>query len=251
MSKTKKPLLFRGIKGMIRLLYPKMDVFGTEKLPQEPLILVGNHGQIHGPIACELFLPECCYTWCAGQMMHLRDVPAYAYQDFWSQKPKWTSWFYKLLSYLIAPISVVVFNHARTIGVYRDVRIINTFRQTVEKLQEGKQIVVFPEHDVKRNNIIYDFQNRFVDVAKMYAKRTGKSLAFVPMYISPKLRGIYLGTPIYYRPDAPAEEERRRICDYLMDAITEIGRTLPEHAVIPYRNIPKKDYPSNRQENAR
>ena len=38
---------------------------------------------------------------------------------------------------------------------------------------------------------------------------------------------------------------RRAICDYLMDAITDIACNLPEHTVIPYRNIAKKYYPSN------
>ena len=31
-----------------------------------------------------------------------------------------------------------------------------------------------------------------------------------------------------------------------MDEITAIAESLPEHTVVPYRNIPKKDYPTNR-----
>jgi len=31
-----------------------------------------------------------------------------------------------------------------------------------------------------------------------------------------------------------------------MGEITAIAEALPEHIVVPYRNIPKKDYPSNR-----
>lgn len=30
-----------------------------------------------------------------------------------------------------------------------------------------------------------------------------------------------------------------------MDEITAVAEALPEHTVVPYRNIPKKDYPSN------
>lgn len=40
-------------------------------------------------------------------------------------------------------------------------------------------------------------------------------------------------------------EERKRICDALMDDITAMALSLPEHTVVPYPNIPKKQYPKN------
>lgn len=237
--------LYRVIKWCIKTCYPKITVEGVENLPEEPVIIVGNHTQMNGPIACELYTPGDHYIWCAGQMMHLKEVPAYAFQDFWSQKPKYTHPFYKALSYLIAPLSVVVFNNANTIGVYHDTRIVGTFKNTITRLQEGASVVIFPEHDVKYNHIVYEFQDRFIDIAKLYYKRTGKELAFVPLYIAPNLKKMYLGKPIRYRADQPMDQERKRICDYLMNGITEIACALPEHTVVPYRNIPKKDYPSN------
>ena len=178
--------------------------------------------------------------------MHLKDVPEYAFRDFWSQKPKWTHPGYKLLSYIIAPIAVCVFNNARTIGVYHDTRILSTFKNTVKKLQEGKSVVIFPEHDVKHNHIVYEFQDKFIDIAKMYYKKTGMELSFAPMYIAPKLKKLCLGKPIRFNPEETMENERSRICNYLMDEITAVAEALPEHTVVPYRNIPKKNYPTNR-----
>ena len=87
MSSEKPSLLYRLIKGLVQLFYPRMEVVGTENLPDEPVIVVGNHTQMNGPIACELYFPGKRYIWCAGQMMHLKEVPDYAFQDFWSQKP--------------------------------------------------------------------------------------------------------------------------------------------------------------------
>jgi len=239
--------LFKIIRYSVSVFYPKMEVVNTENLPDEPCIVVGNHSQLHGPIACELYLSDNFYTWCAWRMMKLKEVPAYAYKDFWSQKPKWQRVFFKIASYIIAPLSVVVFNSARTIAVYRDNHVLSTFRETIFKLQDGKSIVIFPEHDKKYNNIVYDFQEGFVDVARLYYKRTGRELSFVPLYIAPNLRKMYFGKPVVFSPDAPAEEERRRICDYLMGEITNIACNLPEHIVVPYRNIPKHLYPKNTQ----
>ncbi len=245
MEKKKISPMFRVIKYAVRKIYPEMKITGTENLTGEPVIIVGNHTQLHSPIACELYFDDNYYTWCAAQMMHLKEVPKYAFSDFWSKKPKWTHPFYKLVSYLIAPLSVVVFNNARTIGVYRDIRIISTFKNTIKILNKGGSVIIFPEHDVVHNNIVYDFQKNFVDVAKLYYKKTGKSIKFVPMYVAPNLRGMYLGTPVSFCPDTPIEEERTRICEYLMEEITNVARSLPKHRVVPYRNIPKKYYPFN------
>ena len=246
MKKDLGKFCYRIIKGIIRLCYPKIEVYGTEHLSGEPMIFVGNHCKMNGPISCELYFPMKRYTWCAGEMMHLKEVPDYAYQDFWAEKPVGIRWFYRLLSYVIAPLSVCVFNHADTIGVYHDTRIIGTFKNTVQRLTEGAGIVIFPEHNVPYNHILWEFQNRFVDVAKLYYKKTGKEIAFVPLYIAPSLHRMVLGKPIRFCAANPIEEERKRICSYLMEEITQIACKLPLHTVIPYPNIPRKAYPVNR-----
>lgn len=238
---------YRVVYGLVRLFYPKMHVCGTENLPDEACIIVGNHTQMNGPIACQIYFPGRRKIWCAGQMMHIKEVPAYAFQDFWSQKPRWTHPFYKLLSYLIAPLSQCIFNQADTIPVYRDSRIVTTFKQTVKELADGENMIIFPEHDAPHNHIVYDFQDRFIDIARLYYKKTGKEICFVPMYIAPARKEIHLGAPVRFQSTEPMDTERRRICNYLMDSITDMAEALPLHRVVPYRNIPKKQYPMNRK----
>lgn len=242
----KTSAIYKVMKRILKTAYPKIHLEGTEYLKDGPSIIVGNHTQMHGPIVCEFYIPGEHYTWCAGEMMHLKDVPTYAYKDFWSEKSKYSRPFYKLASYLIAPLSTFIFNNANTIGVYHDSRILSTFRDTLKKLEDGANIIIFPEHNIPYNHIVYEFQNKFVDIAKLYYKKTGLKLTFAPLYIAPNLKKMYLGPPIQFCPENPMEEERKRICKYLMTQITEIACALPEHTVVPYKNIPKKNYPSNK-----
>lgn len=241
---SKGQIVFKIIRGIVDLFYPDTEFIDFEER-DEAVVYVGNHSQMHGPIICELYMPDDCYTWCAGQMMNLRDVPAYAFDDFWSEKPILLKPFFKALSYVIAPLCVAIFNNARTVAVYHDTRILTTFRDTVNKLHEGKSIVIFPEHNVEYNNILYDFQDKFVDVARMYYRKTGKELKFVPMYIAPRLNKAYFGEGISFNAEADIEDERRRICRYLTEKITDMATSLPPHTVVPYRNVSKKKYPSN------
>lgn len=229
--------LYRVIRFFVKLFYPRTQVQGLAQLPQEPCIVVANHAQMHGPVACELYFPGKRAIWCAGQMMHWKEVPQYAYQDFWSLKPAWSRWFYKLLSYVITPFSVCVFQNAHTIGVYRDARILTTFKKTVTCLQEGVNVVIFPEHEAAYNHIVNEFQDKFIDIARLYYKKTGKCLRFVPMYIAPAHKSMYLGQAIAYDPDIPMERQRQTVSAHLMNQITALAEALPPHRVVPYQNI--------------
>lgn len=238
--------MFKIIRWLVWFFYPKIKVYGLENVPKENAVIVGNHTQLHGPIICELYAPENCYTWCASEMMEFTKVPGYAFKDFWSQKPKYLHPFFKVLSYIITPLSVFIFNRAKTVPVYKNMKIMSTFKTSVKLLNEGKNLVIFPEHDVKYNNIVYDFQENFVDVAKLYFKKSGKKISFVPLYIAPKLKSMYFGKPVLFNPEADIKTEKVRICNYLKEEITKIAVDLPRHTVVPYRNIPKKLYPTNK-----
>ena len=112
-------------------------------------------------------------------------------------------------------------------------------------LEKGNHIVVFPEHDKPHNHIVCDFQDRFIDIARLYYRRTKKELTFTPMYIAPALRQMHIGKPITFNSSEPIEQERERIKKYLMDEITNIACSLPKHRVVTYNNISKKKYPFN------
>ena len=249
MSVDKPSRLFRAIRSAVKLVYRPFAFEGLENLPKDaPAVLVGNHSQLHGPLCMELYAPRPHYTWCAAEMMSFKEVPGYAYQDFWSKKPKLLHPLFKLVSYLIAPLCYVLFNNARVIPVYRDTRLLRTFKLSAQRLSEGADVVIFPESYTPRNNIIYEFQKGFADVALYYRHKSGQNVHFVPMYLCPSLKKVVLGKPTMVDFSLPLKQETERVREYLMDEITSLALSLPPHRVIPYPNIPKKEYPISKQE---
>ena len=156
LNDKKTTWVYRVIRWLVWLFSPKYQLEGTENLPDEPCVIVGNHSHMYGPIEGELYTPGKHYVWCAGEMMNREEVAAYAYKDFWSGKPKGTRWIYRILSYLITPLALCVFNNAHTIAVYHDTRLISTFRDSIEKLKEGNSMVIFPECYDEHNNIVHE-----------------------------------------------------------------------------------------------
>ena len=121
---------------------------------------------------------------------------------------------------------------------------------TSTPLAGGESLMIFPEKNAPGKGFLYAFQDKFVDTARFYYNKTGKAAPFVPVYVAPALKSVYIGKPTVFRPEAPIDAERERICGYLRDEITAMAEALPEHTVVPYRNIPKKDYPKNRKDYA-
>ena len=245
MEKKKTSPLYKVIKWLVWLFSPKFKVEGAENLPEGACIVVGNHSHMYGPIACELYTPGQHETWCTGEMFHKEEVAEYAFNDFWSGKPKATHWFYRILSHLITPLSVLIFNNADTIPVYRDTRLYGTFRQSITALEEGKRVVIFPECYDPHNNIVYSFQKEFVDLARMVYRKTGEEISFVPLYVCPKLKKMVYGPPVKFHGGAEIGGERERVCGELMDGITGIALSLPKHKVVPYPNVSKRYFKYN------
>ena len=111
--------------------------------------------------------------------------------------------------------------------------------------EKDMPVIIFPEHDPPYNNILSTFQDRFVTVARQYYRRSGQTVSFVPLYIAPTMHTMYLGRPVAFDPSVPNREECRRVCDELTQRITDLATGLPLHRVVPYRNIPKTQYPYN------
>ena len=239
-------ILYRSLVFIIKLFYRERIFKGSSNIDSaQPCIYVGNHCQMHSPLDFEFSFPHKKKIWCISDVMSYSTAPKYMYKEFWKNKNKYTRWLYKILSYIITPFAVFIFSNSDTIAVYRNNKISKTFKDSVSALERGESVIIFPEHHKKHNNIICDYEQNFVYLAKLYYKKTGKQISFVPFYNSPKLRTIAFGEPIKYNPSIAIEKQKEDICSYLMSQTTQLAHTLPVHTVIPYENVKKSDYPKS------
>jgi len=57
LNEKKTSYLYKVIKWLEKTFYPKIGIEGEENIPEEAVIIVGNHSQMNGPIAGELYTP--------------------------------------------------------------------------------------------------------------------------------------------------------------------------------------------------
>lgn len=153
-------------------------------------------------------------------------------EDFWPDKPKSTRWLYVLLAHAVRRLFPFIICGMQAIPVYRDERVMITFKKSVQTLREGFDIVIFPETDRPGHEYLNDIDAGFVDMGRLVKE---KPVEFVPVYICPALRTISYGRPIAYDRGKDALENREIIASYLKETIRESAQALPQHRPVTYR----------------
>jgi len=229
-------LLFKLVALIARLFFVKKHElrFQEEIDFSTPSIYIGNHATTATPSAIHLYFPGKKRPWVVGDMCSLKTIPKYAKEEFWTNyKPKWL--FQKVLPVLVAPIGYMIMRGAEAIPVYRDGRMIVTIKKTVQSLEDGVNVYIFPEYDQPYSEYHNDFEDGFVNVASVYYRKTKKKLKFYPLYNCFDKRIMSFGVPIEFNPDNSLEEERKRITTYLKENVTKLAREIGPHKVISYR----------------
>lgn len=234
----KHSFYYNCMQCVARILFPRAMVRFAEPPPEEPVVFVGNHAAVCGPVLLTLDLPRKHQTWTIHAATDRKTASRYAFHDVFFGNSRRCRWFWRILSGIVGKALPPLLREAGTIPVYHDARIAATMRGSMKALLNGEDLVIFGESPKRYSPYVNDLQAGFVDLARLYYRKTRKRLAFCPFYV--KKRVIAVGTPILYDPEAPMEAQREVIVLRLRDSIDALGRSLPPHKPVPF--LPERWY---------
>ncbi len=231
-------LYFGFVRVLAKIIFPRRKMVWQEgvETSSEPAIFVSNHSGIAGPVAVELYFKLPKRIWLTSAMVNKENGVNYFFHDMMlgrsAKNKKKTRRSAKLVMNLISPLLI---NNDRFLLVNKaTMSLKDTFANSLATLDSGKNLVIFPEKHLRYGKYINTFHRGFVDIARLYAKRTGKALKIYPMYIGGDTHSINIGEPIVYDVANDRHSEADRVCEYLQGAIEQLGASLPPHKVIPY-----------------
>ncbi len=195
-----------------------VDLDHVKTDPGNPIVFIGNHAEIYGPIASALCFPVPVRFWVISRMMFsYKDVRAYMYENTFSKKTYLPVFVRKFLALYLSWLSVNIMNALRAIPVYRDspMKLRETLRQSVEALSSGENLMIFPEHPEGKyvKGGISELSPGFLMLAEAWWKKTGKKLRIMPVYANRKKRTFTFGDEIGYKPENGFAAEQERILD--------------------------------------
>ena len=216
-----------GIRCLMAVMRPFFHhtVKGTENIHPDdsnPLVFLCNHGEIYGPVAGMLFCPVPVRPWTISDIsIDPDEVAQYVYKYTFSQM-KWLGPLRWPISKLCGPLSVWAMKSVECVPVCRHKprELTTTFRKSVEAMQAGDNLLIFPENpDADPNRPGYEHGRPgelfrgFTMLAQVYYARTGKCCRFVPMLAHKGMRTLSFGTEIDYDPEKHPIEERDRVVE--------------------------------------
>ena len=234
---VEKSLKRYGIKAILFVLRPLYyhKIMGKEniRLDQDAsCVFVCNHGEIYGPVVSTLYVPYSFRPWVAYEMTD-RQAIADRTMNGTFQNVKGVR--RKILGFIMikigAPFLAWIMKSVDCIPVYHDNprKLMQTFRDTVAAMQAGDNILLFPENaDTSKDHRyaregVGEFFTGFTMIGQLYNNKTGKCPLFIPLYADKHKRTITFGVPTRYNPDAPANEEKERLCEYLRGEMLRVA----------------------------
>jgi len=222
------------IKTLFRPIFPSRFL-GAKNVASDsgaPMIFVCNHLEIYGPIITQLHLPYSVRTWIINTMVeqdlteeNLSGAVNKIFRIFSDSARR------KICHLLARPVCWAM-NSIDHVTVYRGRSrdVIRTIRDTVEAIECGDNILLFPENTGAEGETgaykigeVSAFFSGFSNIAASVYEKTGLCVTFYPLFADKKKKKIRAGKGITFDPSQSRPEEKKRIVEYLHDTMCQMA----------------------------
>jgi len=181
------------------------DVVGFENIQTPgPAIYVANHLGPTGPIETMLSVPIRFYPWAIAEMLDFERAPQYLFNDFVLPILHLKGRLGLLFSTMLTKISVRLLRNIGAIPIDRfGGWTAEGFRQSLRLLQEGKNILIFPEDPLLTSDAetsMRHFMPGFATLCSLYITEAGCPLPVYPMAVHAGSETVAIGKPEYFLP---------------------------------------------------
>jgi 1-acyl-sn-glycerol-3-phosphate acyltransferase len=200
-------------------------------------VLACNHAKRYAPMSLFFNINRKMRIWSLYSLFYVKTFSNHMMFDIYPNARGVKRIFFRIMTSVAAVIGPFVFRMIECIPVYRQsLRLKETFDKTIETLEEGKDVLIFPESRQPDPNYKYvnQLQKGFFRYAPDYYKKTGKRLKVFPIYCCAELKKIVVGAPYEYDPDKEFHLMNDEMLKHVQDTIESLALSLPPHRPVPY-----------------
>ncbi len=196
-----------------------------------PGIYVANHMDSVGPIEMVLSVPVRFHPWIVAEMTDPRRAPRYLLDDFVA--PTWHLRGRLGLAVATA-LSRITVGMLRGLGCIpvdrRRHRYMGAFRRSLELLQAGRSLLIFPEDPqgpADPQTRMRPFMAGFLLLCPQYERAAGRPLPLYPAAVHRGQRVVSIGAPLFYASEGkPWRAEVEQARDQVQAAVDRLYRQL-------------------------
>ena len=217
---TKRGLYFKFVRMFFRIFMRGKDQV-DQKIFTQPNVLIGHHQNFYGPFLALTWLPDTVSFWVVDHLFNFKDCFKMYYHYTFVKTIKLPKLLALVLAFLCALLIPPLVRSSRSIPVYRDSKnIMTTFKQSLEILNKGEQIMIFP--DVLYNDtssIMGEVHTGFTHIEKVYYQANNTHIGFVPIIIK-KETGLLSNAPsLYFNDETSFVLQKDILINKIIDSI--------------------------------
>lgn len=226
--KQNRPLYFRVMKKLMKGRYKKPEfVFNGEGFSNGGII-ISNHEGTDAPMSLEMYCDKPIRMWGAYEMNSgLKKLYQYQTKVYYHEKKHWNIHLARLFCLIASPLTNLFYKGLNLISTYKDGRFLITIRESTAAIENGENIVIFPENS---ENGYLEHLEGFYSGFVLLAERLSKKGIDVPIYVT-----YYRKKDLKYLVDKPIKysevsvgRSREQIAQYLLERCNKLGEQFVE-----------------------
>ena len=188
-------------------------------------IILSNHEGTDAPMSLEIYCDKPLRMWGAHEM-NSGLIKMYKYQTrvYYHEKKHWNLHLARLFCLIASPLTNLFYKGLNLISTYRDGRFLKTLRESLEAIEQGDNIVIYPE--VSDNGYLAELEGFYQGFTALADLCLRKGID-VPIYVSyfKKNELVYvIDAPVRYSELCKNGESKEEIAKRLLDRCNELGK---------------------------
>lgn len=221
----KRKWWFRVLKNIMKIRYkkPTFQYLGEEL--DRGAVILSNHEGTDAPMAMEIYMDKPMRMWGAHEM-NSGLIKLYKYQTriYYHEKKHWNLHLARLFCIIASPLTYLFYSGLNLISTYRDSRLRNTIKESNVALEEGHNIIIYPERSDKGYLAeLEGFHSGFALLADSRLKK-GKDTKIFVTYYRKSDNTYIIDAPVMYSELVEKFETREALVDSLRLRCNELGK---------------------------
>lgn len=222
-NERKKWFLF--VEKIMKLFIKKSNfVYLGEKITNGGIIL-SNHEGTKAPLALELYSGHPIRFWGTHEMNSgLKKMYAYQSKVFYHEKRHWNLFLARMFCLIASPLTNMFYKGLNLISTYQDARLRITLKESVDALNKGHNLVIYPEiSDKGYLKELEGFHEGF-DVLFDYCLKNNIDAPVFVSYYQVENKTYVFDKPIKISELKNMNLTRKELADYLCNRCNELGK---------------------------
>ena len=224
-TEQKRKWWFRLLKKLMKGRYKKPRFIYLGEEIGNGAIILSNHEGTDAPLSLEMYLGKPVRMWGASEM-NSGLIPMYKYQTrvYYHEKKHWNLHLARLFCLIASPLTNLFYKGLDLISTYHDARLLKTIRESLQAMNEGNNIVIFPEDST--NGYLAElegFHKGFAVLAEVCYKK-GIDVPIYVTYFKKKELIYVIDAPVRYSELIKDGATREEIAARLVARCNELGK---------------------------